>query len=36
MGFSELFSSADDPEINQAISEATALANMFERFYHGK
>jgi oligoendopeptidase F len=33
---SELFPSITDPKINQAISEAKALANTFEKTYRGK
>jgi oligoendopeptidase F len=33
---SELFSSINDPKINQVISEAKALANKFEMTYRGK
>ena len=33
---SELFPSITDPKINQAITEATALANAFEKTYWGK
>ena len=33
---SELFSSINDPKINQAILEAKALANKFEMIYRGK
>ena len=32
----ELFPSITDPKINQAISEATAVANEFEKTYRGK
>jgi len=33
---SELFPNITDPKINQAITEATTLANTFEKTYHGK
>lgn len=33
---SELFSSTTDPKINKVITEATALANAFEKTYRGK
>ncbi|MFZ7136906.1 MAG: M3 family oligoendopeptidase [archaeon] len=33
---SELFSSPDDPKINQTITKATQLANNFEKNYKGK
>ncbi|MCJ7722156.1 hypothetical protein MUO98_07120, partial [Candidatus Bathyarchaeota archaeon] len=33
---SELFPSITDPKINQALAEATALANAFEKTYRGK
>jgi len=32
----ELFSSTTDPKINQAIAQATALADAFEKTYRGK